>query len=135
MADATTIPQTLLTDGTTSPIASFIIGKNDHQTFINALDHQGKVHMVTNPQVVTMNNQMASIRITNDTSYVKSVSTTQTPEAGTTSSITPGTVTDGFTLYILPKIQGDRVFMQITSTLSDLVSIKKADNAPRGYRH
>ena len=59
-----------------------MIGKGDQQTFINALDRQGKVHVITNPQVVTMNNQMASIRITNDTSYVKSVSTTQTPDAG-----------------------------------------------------
>lgn len=128
---ATTIMPTIFTGGS-SGLASFIIGKHDHQTFINALDLQGKVHIVTNPQVVTMNNQMASIRITNDTSYVKSVSTTQTPDAGTTSSITPGTVTDGFTLYALPKIQGDKVFMQISSTLSDLVAINKADNAPSG---
>ena len=132
LADATTISPVAMAGGTTSGIASFMIGKNEHQTFIKALDLQGKVHVVTNPQVVTMNNQMASIRITNDTSYVKSVSTTQTPDAGTTSSITPGTVTDGFTLYVLPKIQGDKVFMQISSTLSDLLSITKADNAPTG---
>lgn len=132
LADVTTLPTSLLAAGSNSGIASFVIGKNQHQTFINALDLQGRVHVVTNPQVVTMNNQMASIRITNDTSYVKSVSTTQTPDAGTTSSITPGTVTDGFTLYVLPKIQGDKVFMQISSTLSDLDAITKADNAPTG---
>ncbi len=132
LADATTISPIAMAGGTTSGIASFVIGKNQHQTFIRALDLQGRVHLVTNPQVVTMNNQMATIRITNDTSYVKSVSTTQTPDAGTTSSITPGTVTDGFTLYVLPKIQGDKVFMQISSTLSDLLSITKADNAPTG---
>jgi type IVB pilus formation R64 PilN family outer membrane protein len=126
---ATQIMPTIFTGGS-SGLASFIIGKHEHKTFINALDVQGRVHIVTNPQVVTMNNQMASIRITNDTSYVKSVSTTQTPEAGTTSSITPGTVTDGFTLYVLPKIQGDKIYMQISSTLSDLVAINKADNAP-----
>ena len=79
-----------------------------------------------------MNNQIATIRITNDTSYVKSTSVTQTPEAGTTSSIIPGTVTDGFTLYVLPKIQGDKVYLQLSSILSDLISIKKADNAPAG---
>jgi MSHA biogenesis protein MshL len=132
LASSALLSPRALAGGTTSGIASFVIGKNDHQTFISALDQQGKVHVVTNPQVVTMNNQMASIRITNDTSYVKSVSTTQTPDAGTTSSITPGTVTDGFTLYVLPKIQGDKVFMQISSTLSDLDSITKADNAPVG---
>ncbi|MBS0349626.1 MAG: hypothetical protein JSR33_00325 [Proteobacteria bacterium] len=132
LAEATTISPIDAAGGTSSAVSRFIIGKNDHQTFINALDLQGKVHVVTNPQVVTMNNQIATIRITNDTSYVKSVSTTQTPEAGTTSSITPGTVTDGFTLYVLPKIQGNRVFMQLSSTLSDLVSITKADNAAVG---
>lgn len=131
LSDATTISAAALSGGTTSGVASFVIGSGNHQTFINALDLQGKVHVVTNPQVVTMNNQMASIRITNDTSYVKSVSTTQTPDAGTTSSITPGTVTDGFTLYVLPKIQGDKVYMQISSTLSDLQSINKVDNAPK----
>jgi len=41
-------------------------------------------------------------------------------------------VTDGFTLYVLPKIQGDKIYMQISSTLSDLQSIAKADNAPTG---
>lgn len=132
LATATTLSPAALNGSTTSGVASFVIGKGQYQTFINALDLQGKVHVVTNPQVVTMNNQMASIRITNDTSYVKSVSTTQTPDAGTTSSITPGTVTDGFTLYVLPKIQGEKVYMQISSTLSDLDSITKADNAPTG---
>jgi type IVB pilus formation R64 PilN family outer membrane protein len=132
LSNATTVPQTILSEGSSSPVSSFIIGKNSQQTFINALDLQGKVHVVTNPQVVTMNNQMASIRITNDTSYVKSTTTTQTPDAGTASSIVPGTITDGFTLYVLPKIQGDKVFMQITSTLSDLTGITKADNIPVG---
>lgn len=132
LSSATTLSPAALAGGTTSGVASFVISSSNHDTFINALDLQGKVHIVTNPQVVTMNNQMASIRITNDTSYVKSVSTTQTPDAGTTSSITPGTVTDGFTLYVLPKIQGDKVFMQISSTLSDLQAITKADNAPTG---
>lgn len=132
LSSATTISQQAINGGSTSGIASFVIGEGTHQTFIRALDLQGKVHVVTNPQVVTMNNQMASVRVTNDTSYIKSVSTTQTPDAGTTSSITPGTVTDGFTLYVLPKIQGDKIFMQISSTLSDLLSIVKVDNSPTG---
>jgi type II secretory pathway component GspD/PulD (secretin) len=33
-------------------------------------------------------------------------------------SLTPGIVTTGFSLYILPKIQGNDVFLQITSSLS-----------------
>jgi type IVB pilus formation R64 PilN family outer membrane protein len=130
LANATVLNPLELSNSSTSAISSFIIGGGKHQTFINALNLQGKVQVVTNPQVVTMNNQIASIRITNDTSYVKSVSTTNTPDSGTTSSITPGTITNGFTLYILPKIQGDNIFMQLSSTLSDLLSITKQDNAP-----
>ncbi len=132
LATAANITTHSIINGSSSAIASFVIGKGKHKTFIDALDLQGRVHVVTNPQVVTMNNQIASIRITNDTSYVKSVSTTSTADVGTTSSIIPGTITDGYTLYVLPKIQGDNVFMQISSTLSDLQSITKQDNIPAG---
>ena len=45
-------------------------------------------------------------------------------------SITPGTVTDGFQLYLLPKVSGENVFMQISSTISNLLSIQKESTEP-----
>ncbi len=72
-----------------------------------------------------MNNQVAEIRITRDTSYLQSVSTTVVANsgAGPQTSLTPGVVTDGFSLYILPKIQGNKVYLQISSTLSVLTAL------------
>jgi type II secretory pathway component GspD/PulD (secretin) len=33
-------------------------------------------------------------------------------------------VTTGFTLYLLPKVQGNNIYLQISSTLSSLVSLE-----------
>ncbi len=110
--------------------ASFEFKRGSSSALIKALNQQGEVRVVTRPQVVTMNDQIASIRITKDTGYIQSVSSstfggTSTSQNFITTTITPGTITDGFTLYILPKIQDKKVYMQISSTLSDLLSLQK----------
>jgi len=110
--------------------ATLTIGENT-QTIINALGQQGKVRVVTQPQVVTMNDQVAEIRITKNTGYLQSVSTTVF-DNNATSSLTPGSITDGFILYVLPKIQNNRVYMQISSSLSTLTSISTQTNQPTG---
>ncbi len=116
-----------------NPIALLTLGKADGSNLIiNALAQQGKVSIVTQPRVVTMNNQMAEIRITRDTSYLQSVSTTTAVNAGNTTSLTPGIVTDGFSLYLLPKIQGDKIYLQLSSSLSVLTAINTVTNAPPG---
>lgn len=98
---------------------------------IQALSMQGKLSVVTQPTVVTMNNQVAEVRITRDTSYLQSVSTTTAGVSGsTTSTLTPGIVTDGFSLYLLPKIQGNKIYLQISSTLSNLTGIDTVTNQP-----
>ncbi len=99
-------------------------------SIIQALGTQGKLSIVTQPQVTTMNNQVAAIQITQDTGYLQSVSTTTTQLSGSTESLTPGIVTTGFTMYVLPKIEGKKVFMQITGNLSNLISLEKVSNAP-----
>lgn len=113
-------------------LAGFQIGKsgsdNSH-VLLNALSQEGRVRVVTKPQVVTMNNQIASIRITQDTGYIKSITSSQFEQYQTT-TITPGTVTDGFTLYLLPKIQGQNVYLQISSRIANLLSLEKVSNEP-----
>ncbi len=113
-------------------LAGFQIGKsgddNSH-VLLNALSQEGQVRVVTKPQVVTMNNQIASIRITQDTGYIKSITSSQFEQYQTT-TITPGTITDGFTLYLLPKIQDQNVYMQISSRIANLLSLEKVSNEP-----
>lgn len=92
--------------------------------FLNALSQQGRVSTVTRPRVVTLNNQVAEIDINTQQSYLKQVSTTTVGAASASeTSLTPGTVKTGFTLYILPKVKGKQVYLQISSVISRLLNI------------
>ncbi len=120
------------TSNSPGEITKLTFGGNN-QSIISALNEQGSVSVVTQPKVVTMNNQMASIRITQDQGYLKSVATILNGVGGQSqTTLTPGNITDGLTLFILPKIQKDKVIMQISSTLASLVKIEKVSSAPEG---
>lgn len=98
---------------------------------VNALSQQGKVSVVAQPRVVCMNNQVSAIRIINTEQYIQSVSNTSAPAASgssgnqavnnvstITSQITPATLVTGLTLYVLPKILNDKVYIQVNVDLS-----------------
>jgi type IVB pilus formation R64 PilN family outer membrane protein len=102
---------------------------------IDALTQQGKVSVVTEPRVVCLNNQVSVIRIVSQEGYLASVQNTTV--AGTsggsssyiTSQLTPGALITGLTLYVLPKILGDKVFLQVNADLSTKVSIQSISSA------
>ncbi len=90
---------------------------------VNALQEQGKVSVVTQPQVLCQNNQVSQIRIIDQAGYLASIQTTalagSTPNGSSiTSQITPGAVVTGLTLYVLPKILGNKVYLQVNADLS-----------------
>lgn len=92
---------------------------------VNALAQQGSVSTVTNPDVVTLNNQVAQIDISTQTGYLASTTTTVTGVEGTVqTSLTPGTVSTGFKLYILPKIMNHNVYLELSSAISTLDDLK-----------
>jgi type II secretory pathway component GspD/PulD (secretin) len=94
------------------------------QLLINALAQQGNVSTVTNPEVVTLNNQVAQIDISNQQSYLASTTTTLGGVGSISqTSLTPGVVNTGFKLYILPKIMQKNIYLQLSSELSILNSI------------
>lgn len=109
-------------------LVTLTIGKPDSNAIIRALSVQGKLSIVTQPTMVTTNNQVAEVRITKDTGFLQSITTTTAVNAGTSTSLTPGMVTDGFTLYLLPKIQDDKIYLQISSTLSNLLTLAEVNN-------
>lgn len=89
---------------------------------LQALQQQGQVSLITEPTLTTMNDQVGTIAIQNQQVYVSGGSTTSNDNS-TTSAVTPDTVTTGFDLYLLPKIQKDKVYMQISTILSNLVAM------------
>jgi type IVB pilus formation R64 PilN family outer membrane protein len=109
------------------------------EALINALTQQGKVSVVTEPRVVCLNNQVSVIRIVSQEGYLASVQNTTvagasgTGASGTiTSQITPGALITGLTLYVLPKIMGDKVFLQVNADLSTKISIDAISSATGG---
>jgi MSHA biogenesis protein MshL len=129
LGDATNLALGSVARSSGSGLSKFQIGGGDTNAVVEALSQQGRVSTVTQPQVVTINNQIASIRITRDTGYIQSVSSTSN-QTNSTNSIVPGNITSGFTLYVLPKIQDNRVYMQISSTIANLVNLQKVSNNP-----
>ncbi len=98
----------------------------------NALNQQGKTSVVSEPRVVCLNNQVSVVRIVRQEGYVASIQNTSLAGSGTTTSsggsntnigtvtsqVTPGNVITGLTLYILPKIFKDNIFLQVNADLS-----------------
>lgn len=91
---------------------------------LNALSQQGHTSVVTEPRVVCMNNQVCAVRIVNQTGYVAKLQNTTLAGGETgnnntvTTEITPGNLITGFTLYVLPKILKDKIYLQINADLS-----------------
>jgi type IVB pilus formation R64 PilN family outer membrane protein len=109
--------------GATVQGASLKIGETSN-ALIQALSEQGNVSVVTEPTVVTLNNQVAEIRITTDISYLQEMDTTIAGGSDLSSTtMTPGVVTSGFMLYVLPKIQGNRIYLQVSSVIAQLKSL------------
>lgn len=103
--------------------------KNSYTILINALNQQGKASVVSEPRVLCLNNQVSVIQIVTQQAYLASVQNTTlaggggtgsaTTNVGTvTSQLTPGTLTSGLTLYILPKILKDKVYLQVNADIS-----------------
>lgn len=102
-------------------------GSSSYTTLINALNQQGKTSIVSEPRVVCMNNQVSVVRITTSEGYIASVQNTTSAQAlgqSIQTQVTPGTLTTGLTLYILPKILGNRVYLQINADLSTKVGLE-----------
>lgn len=113
------------TGGTTDP--QFGVkgsGSTQVTAIINSLNQQGKTSLVTEPRVVCLNNQVCVMRVIQSQGYLASVQTTSLAGSSTaggasvTSQLTPGTVVTGLTLYILPKISNNKVFLQVNADLS-----------------
>lgn len=88
---------------------------------IQALSEQGKVRRETTASVVTLNNQPVPVQVAKQSSYLQSSQTTLTAQIGATTSLTPGTVTSGFNMSILPHVLNNgTVMLQFTTDISAL---------------
>jgi type IVB pilus formation R64 PilN family outer membrane protein len=91
------------------------------KALIQALSEQGKVREETSASVVTLNNQPVPVQVATQTSYLASSQTTLTAQVGSTTTLTPGVVTTGFNMSILPHVLNNgTVLLQFTTDISAL---------------
>jgi type IVB pilus formation R64 PilN family outer membrane protein len=94
------------------------------QAMISALSEQGSVRRKTSASVTTLNDQPVPVQVAEQQSYLAQISTVTTANVGSQTSLTPGTVTTGFNLTLLPHILDDgTVMMQFYTNISSLASL------------
>jgi type IVB pilus formation R64 PilN family outer membrane protein len=100
------------------------------QLVMQALSQQGRVRQETSATVVTLNNQPVPVQVATQTSYLASQTTTQnTNGLPPTVTDTPGSVTTGFNMSILPHVLANNtILLQFTTDFSTLVGLKVVGN-------
>jgi len=105
---------------------------NGTSLFIEALSQQGRVSTLASPSVTTLNLRPAPILVGTQTTYLAEVSTTAlggTGSSASTQSLTPGTITTGFNMTLLPYLmEGPEMLLQYSINLSSLTGIKTAES-------
>lgn len=117
------------------PIAPFgsnfamAVNFHDFHAFIQLLQTQGEVQVLSSPRVSTVSNQKAMIKIGNDAFYVTDVSIASTSSNSTTSNTSQQNVSDvtltpffsGIALDVTPQINHDgTVLLHIHPTISEV---------------
>ncbi|MFC0402782.1 PilN family type IVB pilus formation outer membrane protein [Paraburkholderia rhizosphaerae] len=95
------------------------------QAMISALSSQGKVRRKTSASITTLNNQPVPVQVATQQGYLASVSTTNTANVGSQTSLVPGTVTTGFNMTLLPHLlDNGTVLLQFYTNISSLLQLQ-----------
>jgi len=119
----------------TTTTQSFTLGVPDNaisdikgsELIINALSNIAKTSLVTSAAVTTLSNQPVPVQFVDQQSYLASVQNTISGQGGfSQTTLTPGQVTTGFSLNVLPVIQSDnKVLLQLSLNISALKKISQ----------
>jgi type IVB pilus formation R64 PilN family outer membrane protein len=90
---------------------------------LSALSTVGHISSSITRSAIGLNDQPAQIQIGNEVTYLASSGTTLASNVGSTSQLTPGVVTPGFTAFFLPQIINGRILLSVDTTNSTLNGI------------
>jgi len=94
------------------------------ELLVRALDEWGETSIVTSSSGVVLNGQPFPIQDVSRVTYLASTELDTSGEAGSSVSLTPGTVTTGFSMQVVPQILEDQeLLLQYAFTLSNLKDI------------
>lgn len=91
---------------------------------LQALSEWGETSIVTSATGVILNGQPFPIQDVNRTTYLAETEVNQVADAGASVSLTPGTVTTGFSMQVVPQIlEHDQLLLQYGFSLSSLTRL------------
>ncbi len=93
---------------------------------LKALSEQGRVTEQVSTTLVTLNNQPVPLQVGRQLAYLSRVEVVAVPNAGATTSLTPGQLNLGLDMSFVPHALDDgRILLQYAMTLSDLQEMQK----------
>ena len=99
---------------------------NGSDIVAQALSQFGNVALQTQGQVLAINGQPSPIQVANEVNYLASSATTQTPNVGSTTTLTPGTRVVGFTANFIPLILGNnQILLNYQMQISQLTALSQ----------
>ena len=132
-----------MSDLITAPIGGFVakaatatvsFAQGSFDGVIQALQEQGDVKVLSQPRILTMNNQPALIKVGTDQSFFSSTVTQGTAGSGNIVTEQVRTVTSGLVLSVTPQISQDGWIMMdvspIITRLTDTVTSASGSTAP-----
>ena len=110
-------------------VFTLALNVGDFSAFIELLETQGNVQVLSSPRVATLNNQKAIIKVGVDEFFVTDITSTNVSSGGTTSvnpSVTLTPFFSGVALDVTPQISEDNnVTLHIHPSISDVVDQQK----------
>jgi len=98
---------------------------NTSKLLIAALEEQGSVSVVTEPRILTQVNRVAELKMAEVRGYIAKITTTDDPDGTNSTAVVPGSVSDGYNIYVLSNVDDqDRIYLHISSMLSDILKIE-----------
>ena len=118
-------PQTISgPSGQGSLSAGIVTGPVNAQVVATALATQGNVSLVTSGSIIALNGQPTPLQVANMHSYVASSATTQTAQVGSSTSLTPGQFSTGFSGTFLPLVRGHHILLEYTINLTQNLGLQ-----------
>ncbi|MCL5674248.1 MAG: hypothetical protein M1501_00665 [Candidatus Omnitrophica bacterium] len=96
---------------------------NGMEEIINLLGSQGKISILSEPQITVLNDQPAIIQMADIVSYIAQSSQYIT-QVGSQTAITPGEVMDGVNMTIIPKISKQGIFLNVMPSVTMVKQIQ-----------
>ncbi len=109
--------------------ATFNFNDGDFEGVLEALSEQGTVTVVSQPRILTMNNQPALIKVGTDQSFFSSTVTQGTGGTGNIIREQVRTVTSGLVLSVTPQISQDGwIIMDVSPIITRLTDTVMSDS-------